>query len=103
MSEKKTEKEDSTSKPCPSVDTVHEVAETIFNEIIAPICSVPGVSANFYTAKFADYDNADPKNRKEILDKILAKHRIPGNILGTLQEYPLALIALYIVDKERES
>jgi len=81
-------------------DSVYEIAHGIFDGIVAPACSVPGVGVNIYVAKFADYDNADPKSRNEILEKIMEKYKIDRNALEAMQDYPLALIALYILDQE---
>jgi len=83
-------------------DSVYKIANEIFDGIIAPICSVPGVGVKIYETKFADYDNADPKSRKEILEKILEKYKIDRNALEAMQDHPLALIALYILEQEEK-
>jgi len=82
-------------------DSVYKIANEIFDGIVAPSCNIPlGLSVKIYEAKFADYDSADPKSRKEILEKILEKYKIDRNALESMQDYPLALIALYILEQE---
>jgi len=92
--------EDKSKKYKGLCDSVYKIANEIFDEIVAPACSVPGVGMDIYSTKFADYDNADPKSRKEILEKIMEKYRIDRDALEAMQDHPLALIALYILDQE---
>lgn len=82
-----------------TLELIKTTTQKIFHEIVAPICSVPGMNFNIFTAKFSDYDNAIPKYRKQILEKILEEYAIEREILETLQDLPMSLTAMYIVDK----
>lgn len=81
---------------------VQKTAEEILEKVISPVCNVPeGITANFFTAKFSDYDKGDPAKRQRILKDILEKYGVEPNGLEAIQDYPLALISLYILDKEQ--
>lgn len=83
---------------------VHKTAEEILEKIIVPICNVPvGIAANIFTAKLPDYDSADPEKRQKILSDLIQKYDVDRNGLEAIQEYPLALLALYILDKRSEA
>ena len=81
-------------------DAVHRTADEILNEIIAPVCSVIGISANIYMAKISDYDRGNEQNRRVILGKMVKKYEIDMNMLEKIQDHPLALLALYVLDKD---
>jgi len=81
------------------IESVRKLADEIFDEIIVPVCSVSGITINMYHAKFSDYDRGDPKDRKTILDKVIQKYGVDRNGLEPMQDYPFALIALYIIEK----
>lgn len=82
-----------------TLDLIRTITQEIFHDIVAPVCSVPGMNFNIFTAKFSDYDNASPKYRKQILNKILEKYTVDRNILETLQDLPMSLTAMYVVEK----
>ncbi len=82
-----------------SLADVRKTAHEILGKV-ASICSVEGIAADIYRATLSDYDNADPKTRKEILEKIIEDYNTDKNKLERLQDFPLALIALFVLDEE---
>jgi len=104
---KEQKKEDVVSVPKEeklNLQPIHDMAEELLQDIVVSQTSVPGLSANIFLSKFSDYDKGVPKDRSFILNKITEKYRyVDMNTLEKIQDFPLALIALYILEKKVES
>ena len=79
------------------VQAIINVAYEILDEIVAPICEIPGgIGADIYLACLWDY--GDDKQMRLILDKVAARYGVDRDRLESLDRQPVGLIAMYVLE-----